>query len=388
MATGTVGEEVWKSVRLVWREELWLPAGVPIAAVAYALWIGLTGAAVTFLAASVAGPLTVRPWTGLTDLVVATLALLWIVGPAAVVTLLVRDRITNVRGNLATGYRLRHPSLLLVPPAAVLAAGLVALAWLGSAPAVVLAVLVVGAVWFVVRAMAYAYRVFSLSIPVVGQVVAFLAAILGAVAVLTLGSQVVGRGGLIEGVATGLAARTGVEAVGTVPNGTAVLVGVAVPVVVWAVVTVPVVAAAGYVGVQTLGGLAVRVRQPTVRRPELRTGQRYPAFARPTASVSSGGSADADTRVPPRRASETADGTTAEDPADDSQPADHEEPAGPEVHVSHTRVYTPPEDAEVADPSTVAGWRAKRPHCPACGESYDPDSADGTCPECGADLGT
>ena len=58
----TVGEEGWKSWRLAWRQEWWLPVGVPIVAVADALWVGLTGAAVTFLAGAVAGSPTVEPW--------------------------------------------------------------------------------------------------------------------------------------------------------------------------------------------------------------------------------------------------------------------------------------------------------------------------------------
>ena len=50
------------------------------------------------------------------------LFLCWVVAPAAVVTWLVRDRLTTVRGTLEIGYRVHHPILLLVflsllPPA-------------------------------------------------------------------------------------------------------------------------------------------------------------------------------------------------------------------------------------------------------------------------------
>lgn len=385
----TVGDEAWKSVRLAWGEELWLPAGAPVAAVAYALWIGLSGAAVTFLADAVTGGLTIDPWTGLTDLVVLTFALFWVVGPAAVATLLVRDRVTNVRGNLATGYRLRHPILLFLPPVAVLGAGLFALTWLEAAPWPVLAVLVVGAVWFLVRALAYAYRVFALSLPIVGHAIVFVTSVLVAVAALVLGADAIGRADLVEVVAEGLAARTGIEGFAALPGGSIELLGVGLPAVVGAVVVVPVGLATAYVAVQLFVSAVVRIVKPTVRRPELRTGQRYPAFARPTT--------DASPSSPPTRGNstpiggdDTAAGTAAGggESAEDSGAEEAEEPEESEpdavTDVSHTRVYSPPDDADAVDPATVDGPDASDGgRCPACGADVEGES---TCPDCGADL--
>jgi hypothetical protein len=390
MAIGTVGEEIWKSVRLLWHRELWLPVGLPIAGGAYGVWLGVTGTAVTYLADRLAGPLTVSPWTSGTDFVVATLAILWILGPAAVVALIVRNRMTDVRGNLATPYRLRHPSLLLAPPVGLLTTGVLGLVWLGRVPPGLLVVLLAGSIWFVVRTVAYSYRVFALSIPGLGHVIAFLSAALWAVGGVTLGARIVRPEARVDALATELARQTGLEVVSTVPNGTAQFDGVVVPVLVLAVVGLPVLIGAGYVGLQVLAGLAMRLRKPSVKRPELRTGQRYPSFARPTASVSSGAQAPGTTTAETQSRTATdppSPEPTADAQADEADVATDDETdlAGPEVHVSHTRVYHPPDDADVGAPATVAGWTAKLPRCQVCGATYDPD-ADAKCPDCGADL--
>lgn len=390
----TVGDEAWKSVRLVWGEELWLPAGAPVAAVVYALWIGLSGAAVTFLANAVTGGLTIDPWTGLTDLVVLTFALFWVIGPAAVATLLVRDRVTNVRDNLATGYRLRHPILLFLPPVAVLGVGLFALTRLDAAPWPVLAVLVVGAVWFLIRALAYAYRVFALSLPIVGHAIVFVTSVLVAVAALVLGADAIGRADLTEAVAVGLAARTGIEGFASLPGGSLELVGVGLPAVVGAVVVVPVGLATAYVALQVFVSAVVRVVKPTVRRPELRTGQRYPAFARPTTDASPSNPptrGEADPTPAGGGGTGRASGESAEDGGAEEATADEAEPAEPDAvtDVSHTRVYSPPDDADAIDPAAVAGPDADASdwgRCPACGGVLESEPADGTCPDCGADL--
>lgn len=376
----TVGDEVWKSVRLAWREELWLPAGVPVAAVAYALWIGLTGAAVSTLAGAVAGGFSLAPWTGLTDLVAVALALLWVLGPAALATLLVRDRVTNVRGNLATGYRLRHPLLLFLPPAVVLAVGLLALSETGEASTPVLAILVVGAVWLLIRTIAYAYRVFALAVPIVGHGITFLTAVLAAVAALVLGAGALGRDDLVREAAAGLAARTGVDGVATLGSGSVALLDVPVPAAVAAAVVVPVGLSAAYVAVQLVASALARLLRPTVRRPQLRTGQRYPAFARPTTNVSPSNADAGSTGGDATDDAAAADDGGAE-PAEDDEDDDSDS-SKVVTDVSHTRVYTPPDDAEPIDPATVAGGVT----CPACGATLEEPPRDGTCPECGADL--
>lgn len=396
----TVGDEVWKSMRLAWREELWLPAGLPIGAVAYALWIGLTGAAVTTLADAVAGGLTLDPWTGLTDVVVVTLLALWILGPAALATLLVRDRVTNVRGNLATGYRLDHPIFLFLPPVGILLAGLGTLAATGAmnGPAFLaaIALLVVGGIWFLVRGVAYAFRVFALSVPIVEHVIVFLTAILAAIASLVLGLTAIGRAGLVETLAAGLADRTGIDALAGAATATTSVLGVPVPSLLLAVVAVPVGLTAGYVALQLVASVVARLVKPSVRRPKLRTGQRYPAFARPTSGTSAssatstvGGSATGGQTGAGEDATDQPTGdqtpvTPAEESAgQDASATDDSEADAVETNVSHTRVYSPPEDAEAVDPDAV-GSAGATPACPNCGATVGP--AEETCLDCGADL--
>lgn len=419
----TVGDEVRKSWRLAWRQELWLPVGAPIVAVAYALWVGLTGAAVTYLAGAVAGSLTFDPWTGLTDLVVAMLALLWVVGPAAIAAVLVRDRVTNVRGNLATGYRLRHPLLLFLPPVAVLGVGVAGLATVG-ATVPVLAVLVVGAGWLPVRTVAYAARVFSLSLPVVAHAVTFLTAAAVAVATLVLAAGAIGRGALVDAVTTGLAARTGVDGVASLASGTVDVVGAPLPAALAAVVAVPVGLSTAYVGVQLVASAVARVVKPTVRRPELRTGQRYPAFARPTSGATptsgGGGSQPGGGSGPSHgrgaHSAANGDGTargdgddddgspgtdgddTRDTDSDDTGPAgvdEADEPPDVVTDVSQTRVFTPSEDASSIDPDAVANAEAVEggddaaeadSRCPDCGRTVPDAPRDGTCPHCGAEF--
>lgn len=396
----TVGDEVWKSVRLAWREERWLPVGVPVAAVAYALWIGLTGAAVTTLADAVAGGLALDPWTGLTDVVVLVLVILWVLGPAALATLLVRDRVTNVRGNLATGYRLRHPLLLFLPPSVVLLAGLGTVAATGATagPAFLLAtaLLVVGGVWFLVRGVAYAYRVFALAFPAVEHIVVFITSIVVGVTSLVLGLTAIGREALVDTLATGLAARTGIDAIARAPDATTAVLGVPIPTLVAAVVAVPVGLTAGYVGLQLAASVVARIVKPTVRRPQLRTGQRYPAFARPTSGTaassptpaSGGSTAEAEPSAAGEADSEAADAETPVAPADESPSESAETPSeseddAVETNVSHTRVYSPPEDADSVDPDAV-GTTAGTTICPDCGATVASD--EDTCPDCGATL--
>jgi hypothetical protein len=377
----TVGDDAWKSVRLAWEAELWLPVGAPVAALAYLLWVGFSGAAVGFLSTLALGPVTLDPWTASTDVVASVLLLVWIVAPATVLTWLVRDRLTTVRGTLEIGYRLGHPSLLLVPPVVVLlAAGLVVFG-LDTTAVPVLAVLAAGAIWFLVRTLAYAYRVFAFSVPLVMHAVTLLSAGLIATAGLVVGARVGGRGLLVDRAAVSVATRLDSPALTTVTGGTVDLSGVAVPALVAVVVGVPVGLSLAYVGVQTVAGAVARLVKPTKRRPELRSGQRYPAFARPTTDVvpaepppSPPGPSD-DGETAPAADAPTAD--RAESPASDDGDVDEPEPA---PDLSNTRVYTASDDPPTVSPSSLTE------ECPGCGRALDPAAADGTCPECGADL--
>lgn len=282
MDPGQVADDAWTSLRTLWREERWLPAGVPVLAVVYVLWIGATGAAFSFLGDAIVGPVRFDPWTTGTTVAVAVLGLLWVLGPAALVTVLVVDRVRNVNDNLRHGYRLGHPLFLLGPPATVLAVGYGLLVTTGVASLPVFAVLVAGALWLLVRTVAYAYRVFSLSLPVVAWLGVFLTALVVAVSTLLAGATAVGHEAAVAALLAGLADQTGIDALATLHAATVVVGGVDVSLLAAAVVAVPPGVAGAYLAVQLPWSVVVRLWRPSVRRPELRTGQRYPAFARPT----------------------------------------------------------------------------------------------------------
>lgn len=385
----SVAAEARKSVCLTWEAEAWLPIGLPIVAVAYAVWIGATGLAVLVAAAATGVGLVVDPWTPATDAVVGGLAVAWLVLPAGVAAWLVRERLTTDSGSIVVGYRLHHPLLLLVPPALVVAAGLAAIDRVGAA-AWVFAVLAGGGIWLVIRTVAYAYRVFALSLPPVAHAVTFLSAAGYGLAVVVLGAAALDLGDPLVAVATGLEARTGLSEFGVLVHGTVVVRGARVPMVLALATALPVGLSLSYVTIQLVAGVIARLLQPTVRRPELRAGQRYPAFARPTADVtpppagtavgsSPGTSTNADTAEPPGLESEQ-----DTDDIDDSNGVASEPSDDADVELSYdlrnTRVYRPSEDAAAVDPEPAA-IADGAPQCPACGtELLD----DGTCPSCGS----
>jgi len=402
MDSDQIGDDGWASVRAAWRAERWLPAGLVVALVAYALWVGLTGAALSFLAEATAGTVTVSPWTPLSTVSVVVVAVLWIVGPAALATVLVVDRVTNVNDNLRVGYRLRHPLLLLWPPGLVLAVGYAALVGTGRAGPAVSAVLVAGAVWLAVRTAAYAYRVFSLSLPVVAWLLLFATGVALASGALVRGGLAVGREALVTDVLTGIATRTGVPALAAFHTGSYAVGGVDVPLTVALAVAVPVGGSVGYLAGQLTWSVADRLRQPTVRRPELRTGQRYPRFARPTTASADGagpGGRDsqsaADSVVTDVESGTGSTRTAADDPSDggtDSRTETSDD-------ATHTRVFRPPDDADFDAVDGVptegnvrdAVGRETRivdesvgGYCPDCGRAVDGSAS--TCPGCGALL--
>lgn len=446
------GDDAWTSLRTLWREERWLPAGIPVAAVAYALWLGISGAGLSFLLGGGEGS-GLAAWLGTTTGSVVG-AVLWILGPAALATVLAVDHVKNVNGNVRHGYRLGHPLVLLWPPLAVLGVGYGLLVQTGQASLPALGVLVAGGIWLAVRTLAYAYRVFSLGYPIFGQAVTFATVTALASASLVAGGLAAGREQAVAALLDGLAATTGQAAIASAHTDVATVEGVAMPLVAAVAVGTPVVAAGAYVALQVAWSVLVRLWRPTVKRPELRTGQRYPAFARPTtrplptllqdlAGVPTAyrpGSlvSRIRSRAPSGSGATSADGTagngqadapdgTAATPADGGGPrsvyaggdgvsnrtgsstsgsgatsgstsgqsgantsaspssgqtgsdrdgggddaGDDAGGDGATENVSHTRVFTPPEDADFA--ATV--------RCPACGETVDATADD--CPVCG-----
>lgn len=463
MDAGQLGDDAWTSLRTLWREERWLPVGLVVAAITDALWLGASGAAVAlFLEATGAGGAT--QWLSATTVGTVSGAVLWILGPAAVATVLAVGRVKNVNGNIRHGYRLRHPLVLLLGPVIVLGLGYGLLVQTGAATWPVLSVGVAGGVWLAVRTLAYTYRVFSLSYPILGQAIAFATATVLATATLVVGGRAAGREPAVGALLGGVAEVTGFPAVATAHVDTVAVDGVAVSLIAFAAVATPVILSVAYVGIQVTWGLLVRLYRPTVKRPELRTGQRYPPFARPTtrplptavqdaagvptgyrvgallsrvwpgdltgsapsgsdgasaspgsgggtAGESSGRTANGGSRSvyrggrsqqrPPGGSPDGAaesggdspgttggstensersgggsasDGSAAESGAADASDGESRDSNGSAENVSHTRVFTPPEDADFE--ATV--------RCPACGNHVDATAE--TCPACGAAI--
>ncbi len=400
MDADRLGRDVATSLRLPLTGERRLIGGMVLAPAAYAAWVAATGAVLVSAAAVSGRSLTVAPWTATTTLAAAVATVLWVFGPAAAWTYFVVDQLTNGAGNLEHHYRVQYPSTVIVPPL-ILFAAVGASAVLGEVPAPVLVALVASGTFALVRTLAYSYRVFTLSIPRAVQAFVFESGCVLAIAVLAALARVSGRRGLLLEAARGADGVLGAAVAVPLVTGSREIATVTLPALPALAAVFPVALALLYVAVQTLGGLGARVRGLTVPRSRLRTGQRYPAFARPVAGRSGrrGSPADAPS-------ADDLDGAAAEllDGADGSAAADR---------VTETRVFTPPDDAdlEAAVPAEVAGeteTRIAEPaddtagsdssggsedgggeaayECPACGEVFSGETAFAYCPTCGTEL--
>jgi hypothetical protein len=402
-------DDLVASFRLAVTDERRLFGAGLLAVLAWGLWVAATGAALTFLADAVGLGLSPEPWTGGFTAVVAVALLLWVVLPSALAVRLLADRLTNHSDNLAQHYRYRHPGALLAPPIALLAVAAGAVAALDP-PWPAYPVLAFGALFLLVRTLAYSYRVFALSAPRVVLAAVGLTAPLLAVALITGGAIAAGRGPFLTAVADGFGRAVGVGGLGRVLTAPVTVAGVAMPTVLVAAVAVPVGLSAAYLAGQTAASLAARIREPTVRRSALRTGQRYPAFAQPAAGRDGGTAAgDGSGSDDPSGADGPADtaggagnsntvGTGADpDPRDGSASAADEPAAGGDPgegaamaeNVSNTRVYSPPEgfdaDGGADGGSDAAGDTAVASgNCPACGGTHDGSVS--FCPDCGEPL--
>jgi len=387
------------SLRLPLTGERRLIGGAVAALAAYALWVGATGAVLLSAAAVSGRSLTVDPWTATTTLAAAVAAILWVLGPAAAWTYFVVDQLTNGAGNLEHHYRVQYPSTVVVSPLALFAlvgaAGVAA----GEVPAPVLAALVVAGTFVLVRTLAYSYRVFTLSIPRAVQAFVFESGCVLAVATLAAIVTVSGRSALLLDAARGVDAVLGTTVAVPLVSGTRDVAGVTLPALPALAAVFPVTLALAYVTVQGLAGQLARVRGVTVPRSRLRTGQRYPAFARPAAGRSGrrqSRAASTDGDLEGASAAELLDGDGSDGPTG----ADR---------VNDTRVFTPPDDAdlEVAVPGkaamatetqitkdedpvetegSVGGDGDGEYECPACGESFSGETAFAYCPTCGTEL--
>jgi len=258
-------------------------AGLLMVLAGYAGWIFLTGYAVD----QSAPPRTLLTVRGTAVTVpVAGLTLAWLAPPALLAPILVDRYLRNRSGNRPpNAYRLvAHPLLLLWPPAVAVAAAGAVLARTGPGlPAV--ALVAVAALYLVVRTVAFGYRVYSFSRPL----------LLWAVTGLASASAL---GGLLAAAPTG----------GPVP----ILVGPTVDT--WQAVAgsrslavagagTAVVLVGGYVLLQTATGVVTRLRAP-IHDPDKRAGQRYPPGSEPaaepdtpTATVDDSPEAPSQTRV-------------------------------------------------------------------------------------------
>lgn len=427
-------EDLVSSFRLAGAGEARLFGGGLLALVVYALWVGLSGAALTFGADALNVSLSPEPWTGAKTGLVAVALLAWVLVPAAVGARLLVGQLTNESGNIAQQYRYRHPSALLAPPVVLLAVAAVATVALAGPPWPVFAVLVLAALFVLVRTVAYGYRVFSLSAPRALAAAAGLSFLALAVALLTGGAVLAGRRDYLVSVVEGVAGAVGVDGAVWLVDGRVTVAGATLPAAVAAAVTVPVGLSVLYLLVQTLAGVVDRVREPDVPRSELRTGQRYPDFARPTTgrtggaggpasgststsspsrpstgsgSTSGSGSGTGSTSPsassgssssPPDTSPDTADPTETDgvrDSDESDSPTVDTGPGDPELtdDVSNTRVYTPPGDgdddedplslgADSGDERADAGTDATAGGAAGAGDAAGA-TADDVCPECG-----
>ncbi len=412
METERLRRDLAASVRLPFTSERPLWARALLAVFAYVLWIGLSGGVAASTALLPGRSLAVDPWTTTTTLVVSVVTLLWVIGPAALWTYVLVGELTNTNGHLAHYYRVQYPLVLVaVPLAAFGLLGTVGIA-LGRFPLALLGALVVVGTFVLVRTLVYSYRVFSLPAPRALQAFVVESTCVLAVAVLAGLADLAGRQRLVVDVAGGLDATLGTTGITALVSGTVTLRGMALPALPALAAGFPVVLALSYVVVQTLVGLVARIRVRSVPRSNLRTGQRYPAFAhpnadgsdhrqtsvRPSSSVSGSVSPSG-----PRRSAETdGDGTAGTNPPGGDDTAEESAASSGELdQTSHTRVFSPPDDADLdavipaeANPDGVdaesdgadSSESEDGYECPACGESFSGADAFAYCPTCGTEL--
>lgn len=364
------------SFRTVVAREWRLFAGMGVGLVGYLLWIGATGAALSEIASFAGINTDVEQWTsGTTQLAIVGLVL-WVLLPAIAAVWLVRREVTNLRNNLANYYRI-HPFLLLVPPVVLLAVGGLGVAVDGGESRPALALVVLAAVFFQIRTLTYSYRVFAGSIPQIQQASLLITSIVVLLTVLVEGATALGRDQFVTDAAAGFGEAIGTSAVSDLV-GTSTVLDSTVPTLLGLAIATPVVLGGGYVCIQAIVGVVVRVRGNEVLRSQLRTGQRYPEFARPTTSPrarSTGTKSSSQKNSTDTTSSSTANSGDVSTQSGDTNEVDETE------EVTHTRVFTPD---TVDDQTEVVGDEETDDSCPYC--EADLGDSVGSCPNCGATL--
>ena len=420
MDTARIRRELSGSIRLLWAGERWLWRGAVAVLAGFVLWVGATGAALSYGAEFAGRPLSVTGWSATTTVAFATVTVLWVVAPAALVAALVNRYVTNVSGNVHTQYRVEHPVALVAPFLSLFALGAAGAVALGDVPAALAAGLVAVGLLALVRTLAYSYRVFSFSTPLAVQFALFASLAVTAVSLLAGAATVAGRRAVVDDAAAGVADLLGSPTVADVLTGTTTAGPVTVSTLLGLAAVLPAGLATCYVLVQNAVGLVDRTRRPDVPRSQLRTGQRYPEFARPVAEQSGGTQTRPETDVSATNGgtAPAADTTAAADDPDpaaaaESGPADADVPddtdggtddsgadAGDD-DVSHTKVFTAPDDGQFdadvpgvddspgggGDTAVVGGADSGDGYrCPTCGDSFTSDTNFAYCPTCGTEL--
>ncbi|MCU4800943.1 zinc ribbon domain-containing protein [Halobacteria archaeon HArc-gm2] len=396
--SGRRRRELADSFRLVTGDEQWFLRDLLVGVVAAVVWIGGTGALAVQVADVLGVSLGLAAGESPSPLAVGLFAVLWLAVPAVAVTVRIRRRTLNLRGNVEQYYRFEHPATLLAPPTLLVVVAVVVGLALGGFPWYFSLVLLPVGLFALVRTLAFTYRVYSFSHPLVVQFLAVVSTVVAFGSALAAVGTATGRGQLAERAlrAAGLPAWV----LGSVSVEGFVVSGVA------AVAAFPLALALAYVLIQTVVSLGVRLVEPDVDRSSMRTGQRYPPFLDSTTPVgtpadtsdSSAGSTgtDTDTSTADRGPTESdGDGTDSEDSVesdDDGEDLDD---------VSNTRVFTPPaDDGDGGFGSTTAGETNAVPgtddegtsstgggaRCDACGESFSMEADVRFCPNCGTSL--
>ncbi|PSP93740.1 hypothetical protein BRC91_09120 [Halobacteriales archaeon QS_4_62_28] len=342
------------SVRLAVHSERWFLLDLLIAVVGFVALVAGTGLLAVNGGPKAGVPLTIEQGSTTTLAVLGGAAVLWILLPAVVATMRLRSRVTNTAGNVDSQYRFEQPGVLLGPPAVLVLIALIAtvaapLKW----PAIAFG-FVAGA-YLLVRTVAFSYRVFAFSHPLVVYAGAFVTFALYALAGVVQLASIVDQQAM---VADALAV-VGVSADLSGSVGSGVL---AFPLVLTVAMATPIVLVALYLAGQALAGAYVRRAEPTVDRGSLRAGQRNPF--RPTTANGAGSTVQRQ-----RRPSDAGGAQTA--------------PA----HIQTTRVYTPT-DEEVADPASSESDPTTRngQRCRTCGTSFGTGVEVRFCPNCGQRL--
>lgn len=433
MDRARLGRDLATSVRLPVTGERRLIAGALVGLVAYGLWVGATARTLAVLAREVSG-LGLSTGPSVSGLVAVTF--LWILGPATAWTYLVIAGVTDASGNLEQHYRVRYPSVLIGPPLAAFALAVWAGVALGAFPPPLLAALVALGVYVLVRTLAYSYRVFSLSMPRAVQAFVFeSAAVLAVALVVGLATRAGNRGAVVDAT-RGVDALLGTTGLTRIVAGTVTVGGVSLPALSALAAIFPVALALTYIVVQTFAGLVVRLRGETVPRSHLRTGQRYPSFARPTPRrpagmgrpVEGSGSTEGDASAVADRgavaAGSSANGGAASASRDGTASAETADAGTESVGDGYpglTRVFTPPDDTDFewapggavegsggavsgGEPTRAgAGDGDTRPTsgrtgnatgasggseytCPTCEETFAAGTSFAYCPTCGTEL--